>query len=49
MAMISRYLAGEWEWNESMTNEQARFLLPLAWLVRAGAYMYSRFAFPIFR
>ena len=27
-------MAGEWEWNESLTNEQARFLLPLAWLVR---------------
>jgi hypothetical protein len=33
-AMMAGYLAGEWEWNESMSNEQARFLLPLAWLVR---------------
>ena len=33
-AMMAGYLAGGWEWNESMSNEQARFLLPLAWLVR---------------
>ena len=34
MYMMQGYDAGEWEWNESMSNEQARFLLPLAWLVR---------------
>ena len=35
MHMMAAYDIGEWEWNESMSNEQARFLLPLAWLVRA--------------
>ena len=32
--LMAGYLAGEWEWNESISNEQARFLLNLAWLVR---------------
>eukprot|EP01047_Picozoa_sp_COSAG01_P065788 COSAG01_NODE_8950_length_2606_cov_1.299960_4_plen_137_part_00 len=32
--VMAGYLAGEWEWNESISNEQARFLLNLAWLVR---------------
>ena len=33
---MAAYLAGNWTWNESMSNEQARMLLPLAWLVRAN-------------
>lgn len=34
--MMAGYLAGEWQWNESLTNEIARFLLPLSWLVRVS-------------
>ena len=33
---MAGYVAGNWTWNESMSNEQARMLLPLAWLVRAN-------------
>jgi hypothetical protein len=33
--LMASYLAGDWIWNESLSNELARMLLPLAWVVRA--------------
>ena len=33
--LIRALMAGEMSWNESITNELACFMLPLAWLVRA--------------
>jgi hypothetical protein len=32
--LMAGYLKGEWQWNESISNELAQMLLPLAWLVR---------------
>jgi hypothetical protein len=32
-----RYYPGAWRWTEYLSEEQARLLLPLAWLVRADA------------
>ena len=34
--LMASYFRGEWDWNESFSNEQARMLLPLAWLVRVN-------------
>eukprot|EP00039_Didymoeca_costata_P026681 m.16390 g.16390 ORF g.16390 m.16390 type:complete len:895 (-) comp5685_c0_seq1:159-2843(-) len=32
--LMASFSLGEWDWNESITNEIARMLLPLSWLVR---------------